>query len=202
MYFVIVPIRTSDECSRGKEAGREINVNLRQELFCFPGGDVSCYHDQPCSCNDAWGWSDPSLTSLSSLTLYPGPPANHNPDLSGQSASKYDLLHLVWVQLWCVSQRVFSHLSSHSGPLCHYSWAGLQKTSEERAHLVTVPKKEEDFNTKLTLIVINYNMTDTEIRTWITIICRPPLWCLCTPKMADSLSAVETSAMKNTSVSL
>ncbi|XP_073343851.1 paired box protein Pax-5-like isoform X2 [Pagrus major] len=46
-------------------------------------GDVSCYHDQPCSCNDAWRWSDPCLTSVSSLTFYPGLPANHNPDLLG-----------------------------------------------------------------------------------------------------------------------
>ncbi|XP_074503740.1 paired box protein Pax-5-like isoform X2 [Sebastes fasciatus] len=49
------------------------------------GGDVSCsvYHDQPCSCNEAWGWSDPRLTSISSLTFYPALPANHNPDLLG-----------------------------------------------------------------------------------------------------------------------
>ncbi|XP_030253308.1 paired box protein Pax-5-like isoform X2 [Sparus aurata] len=46
-------------------------------------GGVSCYHDQPCSFNDAWGWSDPGLTSVSSLTFYPGLPANHNPDLLG-----------------------------------------------------------------------------------------------------------------------
>ncbi|KAL7394762.1 hypothetical protein ABVT39_003665 [Epinephelus coioides] len=47
------------------------------------GGDVSCsiYPDQPCSCNDAWGWSDPCLTSISSLTFYSGLPANHNPEL-------------------------------------------------------------------------------------------------------------------------
>ncbi|XP_049898401.1 paired box protein Pax-5-like [Epinephelus moara] len=49
------------------------------------GGDVSCsiYPDQPCSCNDAWGWSDPCLTSISSLTFYSGLPANHNPELLG-----------------------------------------------------------------------------------------------------------------------
>ncbi|XP_070770023.1 paired box protein Pax-5-like [Enoplosus armatus] len=49
------------------------------------GGGVSCsvYHDQPCSCNDAWGWSDPCLTSISSLTFYPGLSANHNPDRLG-----------------------------------------------------------------------------------------------------------------------
>ncbi|XP_044220060.1 paired box protein Pax-5-like [Thunnus albacares] len=50
-------------------------------------GDVSCnvYHQQPCSCNDAWGRSDPCLTSISSLTFYPGLPANQNPDLLGSS---------------------------------------------------------------------------------------------------------------------
>ncbi|XP_070692506.1 paired box protein Pax-5-like [Pempheris klunzingeri] len=47
------------------------------------------YHDQQCPCNDAWGWSDPCLTSLSRLAFYPGLPANHNPDLLGQSASEY-----------------------------------------------------------------------------------------------------------------
>ncbi|XP_056239222.1 paired box protein Pax-5-like [Seriola aureovittata] len=49
------------------------------------GRDVSCsvYHDQPCSCNDAWGRSDPRLTSISSLTFYPIQAANHNPDLLG-----------------------------------------------------------------------------------------------------------------------
>ncbi|KAI3351702.1 hypothetical protein L3Q82_020543, partial [Scortum barcoo] len=48
------------------------------------GGDLSCgvYHDQPCSCNDSWGLSNPCLASLSSLTFYPGLPANHNPQLS------------------------------------------------------------------------------------------------------------------------
>ncbi|XP_035525697.1 paired box protein Pax-5-like [Morone saxatilis] len=48
-------------------------------------GEVSCsdYYDQPCSCNDAWGWSDPCLTSFSSLTFYPGLPANHDQDLLG-----------------------------------------------------------------------------------------------------------------------
>lgn len=89
MDFVILLIRTSDDCSRRMEIGRKINTNLRQEMFCFPGGGVSCYHDQPCSFNDAWGWSDPGLTSVSSLTFYPGLPANHNPDLLGQAASKY-----------------------------------------------------------------------------------------------------------------
>ncbi|XP_071313815.1 paired box protein Pax-5-like [Trachinotus anak] len=44
------------------------------------GRDISCsvYHDRPCSCNDAWGRSDPCLTSVSSLTFYPIQPANHN----------------------------------------------------------------------------------------------------------------------------
>lgn len=83
MDFLILLIRTSDDCSRRMEIGRKINTNLRQEMFCFPGGGVSCYHDQPCSCNDAWGWSDPGLTSVSSFTFYPGLPANHNPDLLG-----------------------------------------------------------------------------------------------------------------------
>ncbi|XP_074503739.1 paired box protein Pax-5-like isoform X1 [Sebastes fasciatus] len=76
------------KCSgRHKEdGGWKRNKSERgQKLFCFPGGDVSCsvYHDQPCSCNEAWGWSDPRLTSISSLTFYPALPANHNPDLLG-----------------------------------------------------------------------------------------------------------------------
>nr|XP_020445161.1 paired box protein Pax-5-like [Monopterus albus]XP_020445215.1 paired box protein Pax-5-like [Monopterus albus] len=43
------------------------------------GGDISCsvYHNQPRSCNDTWGQFDPCLT------LYPGLPANHNPNLLG-----------------------------------------------------------------------------------------------------------------------
>ncbi|XP_032383126.1 paired box protein Pax-5 isoform X1 [Etheostoma spectabile] len=56
------------------------------------GEVVSCsvsYHEQPCSCNDAWGLSDPCLNSISSLTFYPSLPANQNP---GKSASKYDHL--------------------------------------------------------------------------------------------------------------
>lgn len=95
MYFVIVLIRASDNCSRGMEVGGEIKANLQQELFCFPGGGISCYHNQPCSCNDAWGWSDPCLTSFSSRTFYPSLPANHNPDLLGQPASKFDY---VWYE--------------------------------------------------------------------------------------------------------
>ncbi|XP_034739726.1 paired box protein Pax-5-like [Etheostoma cragini] len=58
------------------------------------GEVVSCsvsYHEQPCSCNDTWGLSDPCLNSISSLTFYPSLPANHNP---GQSASKYAYLCL------------------------------------------------------------------------------------------------------------
>ncbi|XP_039976507.1 paired box protein Pax-5-like [Xiphias gladius] len=49
------------------------------------GRDVSCsvYHDQPCSCNDAWGRSECCPTSVSSLTFYPGLPANRNPNLIG-----------------------------------------------------------------------------------------------------------------------
>ncbi|XP_054453090.1 paired box protein Pax-5-like [Anoplopoma fimbria] len=49
------------------------------------GGDVSCcfYNDLPCSCNEAWGWSNPCLASISSLTFYPGLQANHDPDLLG-----------------------------------------------------------------------------------------------------------------------
>ncbi|XP_022615853.1 paired box protein Pax-5-like [Seriola dumerili] len=56
-----------------------------QSESCEVGRDVSCsvYHDQPCSCNDAWGRSDPRLTSISSLTFYPIQAANHNPDLIG-----------------------------------------------------------------------------------------------------------------------
>nr|XP_046263123.1 paired box protein Pax-5-like isoform X3 [Scatophagus argus] len=48
------------------------------------GGDVS-YHEQPCSCSDAWGWPVPCLT------LYHGPPANHNPDLLGQASMSLQL---------------------------------------------------------------------------------------------------------------
>ncbi|XP_045886597.1 paired box protein Pax-5-like [Micropterus dolomieu] len=49
------------------------------------GRDISCsfHHDQPCSCNDSWGCSDPCLTSISSSTFYPGLADNHNPDLLG-----------------------------------------------------------------------------------------------------------------------
>lgn len=92
-------IRTSDDCSSGMEVGGDIKENLRQKLFCFPGGDVSCYQDQTCSCNDTWGWSEPCLASFSSLTFHPGLPAHDNPDLLGQPTSKYDHLHLKWVQL-------------------------------------------------------------------------------------------------------
>ncbi|XP_027141529.1 paired box protein Pax-5-like isoform X2 [Larimichthys crocea] len=42
------------------------------------GGDVSCYQDQTCSCNDTWGWSEPCLASFSSLTFHPGPPCHYS----------------------------------------------------------------------------------------------------------------------------
>ncbi|XP_008281865.1 paired box protein Pax-5-like [Stegastes partitus] len=50
-------------------------------------GDVSCgaNHNQPCPCYDAWGQSDPCLTSTSSLTFHPSLPASHNPNLLGPS---------------------------------------------------------------------------------------------------------------------
>ncbi len=142
------------------KVGVKINANLPQELFCVPGGDVSCYHDQPCSCNDALGWSDPCLTSLSSLTFYPGLPANHNPDLSGQSASKYDLLRLIWVQLWCVSQRVFSHLSS-----CFRASVSLQlnrttKDFRRENFIASVPKRKISKLNWLKLLLIT---------TWLTL---------------------------------
>ncbi|XP_068447406.1 paired box protein Pax-5-like [Clinocottus analis] len=50
------------------------------------GGDISCcvYHNRPCSYNEAWRRSNPCLTSISSLTLYPGLPTYHNPDFLGR----------------------------------------------------------------------------------------------------------------------
>lgn len=145
MYFVILLIRTSDDCSKGDGGvGREIKVNLDRSCSVFPGRDVSrgVYHDQPCSCNDAWGWSDPRLTSFSSLAFYPGLPADHNPDLVGQSASKYDAL---WHEFsFNVLLEGFSLICPLVlGPACQYSWAGLQKASEERT---SVPKRRRSQN--------------------------------------------------------
>nr|XP_040030786.1 paired box protein Pax-5-like [Gasterosteus aculeatus aculeatus] len=50
------------------------------------GGDVSrCVcRNQPCSCDEARGRSNHGLACISSLTFYPGLPANHHPDLSGR----------------------------------------------------------------------------------------------------------------------
>lgn len=76
MYFVILLIITSHDCSRRVRGNKvEPEQKLFFFLFCFfPGGDVPCYHNQPCSCSDASGRSDPCPA------FYPCLSANHNPD--------------------------------------------------------------------------------------------------------------------------
>lgn len=102
---------------------REIKRDHGQKLFCFPGGDVSrCVcRNQPCSCDEARGRSNHGLACISSLTFYPGLPANHHPDLSGQSAWKRDTRYEFTLNMF------LSFVFSYLGRLCHCSWTVLRK---------------------------------------------------------------------------
>uniref|UniRef100_A0AAQ4RID8 Paired domain-containing protein n=1 Tax=Gasterosteus aculeatus aculeatus TaxID=481459 RepID=A0AAQ4RID8_GASAC len=83
--LLLEQVCNSDGVPSISSINRIIRNKAQSESF-GAGGDVSrCVcRNQPCSCDEARGRSNHGLACISSLTFYPGLPANHHPDLSGR----------------------------------------------------------------------------------------------------------------------